>query len=189
MTFYDSCKYTFQMPVNADDTKRDELILDLVKRRYDSELQRINDLDGKANNMTGFVSVVITLLIGTGTFGVLGKIANLEYYIPYFIGIELLIISFLYSLSAIRIRRWEYVPKAETLTTQYLTLHPRVVTRKVLVTMAESIASMKQQNEQKANGINMGWYFLIAGLAFIVLFTIVLALGGYLVCPVKGTGG
>jgi hypothetical protein len=35
------------------------LFLDLTKRRYDGELQRLKDLDGKANNMAGSLSVVI----------------------------------------------------------------------------------------------------------------------------------
>jgi hypothetical protein len=172
----------------SDEIKRDDLLLDLVKRRYDSEVQRINDLDSKANNMTGYVSIVISLLIGTGTFGVLGKLSIFVYYIPYFIGIILLAVSFLFSLSAIAIRKYPFVPKPETLIEVYLTKKSRVVTRKVLATMAAAVTNIREQNEDKALKITFSWGFLIAGLVAILIFALVLALSNNVICPVKVGG-
>ncbi len=56
-------------PLKIDiDPQRDVLIFELIKRRLDNEWRRINDLDSKANNLVGFVSVVISLLLGAGNF-------------------------------------------------------------------------------------------------------------------------
>ena len=160
----------------SDDTVRDDLILDLIKRRYDSELQRINDLDSKANNMTGYVSIVISLLIGTGTFGVFGKLSISIYYIPYIIGIILLAVSFLFSLSAIAIRNYNFVPNPQFLIDNYLTRKSRFVTRKVMATMSSAISEIGEQNEDKALKITFGWGFLIAGLIAIMIFALIIAL-------------
>ena len=56
---------------DADDKrlndKRDELIFDLIKRRFDGEIDRANKLDSKAGSMVGFVSVVVGLTLGGGS--------------------------------------------------------------------------------------------------------------------------
>jgi hypothetical protein len=179
---------SFKLCSVSDDTKRDDLILNLTMKRYDTELQRISDLDSKANNMTGYVSIVISLLVGTGTFGVLGKLSISTYYVPYFIGLVLLAVSFLFALSAIAIRKYEFVPKPETLIDEYLTEKSRVVTRKVLATIVAAVTEIREKNEDKALKIRFSWGFLIAGLIGIIMFTFILALNGNIVCPPKVSG-
>jgi len=169
----------------SDDTKRDDLIFDLIKRRYDSEVQRINDLDGKAHNMTGYVSIVISLLIGTGTLGVFGKLSVSMYYIPYFVGIILLVVSFLFSLSAIAIRTYNFVPKPQFLIDNYLARKSRFVTRKVMSTMSSAVSEIAEKNEDKALKITLCWGFLIAGLVAIMVFSIILALSNNVLCHAK----
>jgi|SoiMethySBSTD1v2_1073268.scaffolds.fasta_scaffold2381454_1 hypothetical protein len=72
---------------DADDKrlndKRDELIFDLIKRRFDGEIDRANKLDSKAGSMVGFVSVVVGLTLGGGSalsggelFGDLSLLSN-----------------------------------------------------------------------------------------------------------------
>jgi hypothetical protein len=41
--------------------------LSSVNRRYDSELARSRDLDGKAHNSVGYISVIVGLLLGSGS--------------------------------------------------------------------------------------------------------------------------
>jgi hypothetical protein len=170
--------------MNTDAT---DTILDLTRGRYNSELERINDLDGKANNMTGYVSVVIGLLIGTGTFGVLGKITAFVYYVPYLIGIVLLAVSFLFSLSAIAIREYDFVPNVEVLRDNYSNKSDKFVKRKVIATMVTAVNTMKQQNDDKANKITFSWGFLIAGLGAVIIFVFILALSGNIMCPSTNT--
>jgi hypothetical protein len=44
--------------------KRDDLIFDLIKRRFDAERDTSNNLDSKASSLIGFVSIVVGLVLG-----------------------------------------------------------------------------------------------------------------------------
>jgi hypothetical protein len=162
---------------NNPDDIRNSLLLDLVKSRYDDEVQRIRDLDSKANNMTGYVSIVISLFIGAGTFGVLGGLPSFTYYIiPYLIGLLLLTVSFLFALSAIAIRRYKFVPRPETLIRNYLNKSPRIITLTMLANLSDAVTQISEMNEVKALKIIFSWAFLLAGIGSIIIFVFMLAL-------------
>lgn len=72
---------------------KEELLLDIVKRRYDAELQRTKDLDTKAGNLIGYVTIVTGLIVGLGTFSILEKLSFPQYYIPYLLGVGALLFS------------------------------------------------------------------------------------------------
>ncbi|MGA9153159.1 MAG: hypothetical protein WBZ36_21485 [Candidatus Nitrosopolaris sp.] len=106
--------------IEEDNLKRDTLLFDLIKRRYDAEWDRIAGLDSKANNFIGFISVVTGLLLGSSTF----TFSKLSCTYPsltvlYFLGTGLLLVSIGFALSAIKIRRWHAVPNVETLLNKY----------------------------------------------------------------------
>ena len=63
--------------------KKDELIFEILKRRYDSAIQRRHFLDDKASNLIGYITIItgIIIIIGLGTFGILEKITNEVVYI------------------------------------------------------------------------------------------------------------
>jgi hypothetical protein len=42
--------------------KSKELILDAVAERFKLEVERNKDLDGKANNLVGFVGIILSLI-------------------------------------------------------------------------------------------------------------------------------
>lgn len=155
------------------DTKRDELIFDLIKRRYDSELNRLTALDGKAGNIIGFVSVVIGLLVGVGMLEVPGKLSKLEYFIVYLIGIGFILLSIILSLYALRIRRWNFVPNVLTLRRKYFDVPYRLALRKNATTMAQATENIEKENNSKARAIQKGWFFLIGGLTIIFMFLII----------------
>ena len=46
--------------------KKYEFLVDLAKNTYSNELQRLSNLDNKANIIIGFISVSTSLLIGFG---------------------------------------------------------------------------------------------------------------------------
>lgn len=50
------------------DQKRDELIFDLIKRRFDNEWQRIDAPDTRARTLIGFISIVVILTLAAGIF-------------------------------------------------------------------------------------------------------------------------
>ncbi len=164
------------------DKNKDELIFDLIKRRYDDELERIKSLDTKAGNLIGYISIVTSLLIGAGTFNILGKLSKPEYYSPYFVAIGLLLVSFIFSLNALKIRKWKVVPATERLIKEYM--KPKydyeAVVSKVLGTMADAVNEIEQKNEMKAVKIGLSWYFLIGGLVAMATYVAIFTATGHL---------
>jgi hypothetical protein len=67
---------------------RDDLIFELMRKRYDYVLQNINALDTKAASLIGFVSIVVGLMVGGETFRVSTIITSHTLYVPYFISID-----------------------------------------------------------------------------------------------------
>jgi len=158
-----------------DERSRDEVVFDLIKRRYDSELTRINDLDAKGHNLIGYVSVIVGLLVGVGTFQILGKLSSPEYYIPYFLGIFLLLSSLIVALTAVKITSWMTVPDVKRLRDEYLKsnyLYGTVISR-VMGTMTDAVVEMEDKSDVKARRINWSWYILIAGLVSVVSYVVI----------------
>jgi hypothetical protein len=95
---------------NGDNEKRDSLIFELIKRRFDSEGERTNNLDGKAGNLVGFVSVLVGLLLGAGSLLSGGEILKSSILLsshvltlPYFVGVASLLTSIGCALIALKI--------------------------------------------------------------------------------------
>jgi drug/metabolite transporter (DMT)-like permease len=158
--------------------KRDELILDLIKRSYDSEVNRFNLMDNKGGNLIGFVSVIVAILVGLSGFEFLKEISTSWIAIPYFIGLSMLVTSISCALFAIKIRKYRSVPHPSHLMGRYLEADYSLVIRGVAATMRDSINRSVTINETKAKWINRSWYFLIAGLFLIVIFIIIIAISG-----------
>jgi len=100
-----------QTPTDKDETRKksvedkDDLIFELIKRRYDGVLQNINALDTKAASLIGFVAVVVGLIVGGSTFD-FSKIAkSFALYIPYFASVVLLLGSIYFGLKALKEKR------------------------------------------------------------------------------------
>src|SRR5215203_597604 len=101
---------TITLPTHNDDKetkkKKIDLLFDLAKMKYSEELERTNALENKANTIIGFISIVISLLIGFGAISIVTKLEKVEYSIPYFIGVGFLLLSIFSSLHVLRIREW-----------------------------------------------------------------------------------
>lgn len=161
------------------DTTRDNLIYDLIKRRYDSEWQRINNLDGKANSLVGYISLVTGFLLGSATFAMSSAlICRPLLSSVYFCGIAVLIASIVLALLATRVRIWPNVPNVKVLLESYTTQPYDVVLKTNAATMAEAISEIEVQNNEKATYINRCWYFLIGGLILVLVFVILFTVTG-----------
>jgi hypothetical protein len=166
----------------TDDKNKDELILDLVKRRYDDELQRGKDLDGKAGSLIGYVTIVTGLLVGLGTFDILGKLSKPEYYIPYFTGIGLLLSSIISSMMAIKLTKFvvapEFAPLLSVLNDSEYKY--RTVIRRVFLGFGCAISSNIEKNENKVKWTNISWICLITGLVLILIYVVIFTTSGNL---------
>jgi hypothetical protein len=164
------------------DKNRDDLIFDLIRKRFDNERERTNNLDGKAHNLVGYTSVVVGLLLGGGSLLSGGEIfksstflSNSSFAVIYFIGVSLLLISIGFALTALKIRRWSVVPNVQTLINDYTLLSYSEVLQRNAGEMAKAVVNSEEKNNNKAKSVEWSWYFLIAGLSIVftsvILFT------------------
>jgi Na+/phosphate symporter len=156
---------------SEDNDKRDELIFDLVKRRLDGESTRLSNLDSKATNLIGFISVVVGLLLGGSAFAPAG-ISNQALSVPYFVGISLLITSIILALLATKVMKWIAIPDVEYLRQEYTKLAYGEVLRRNAGEMINAVMDAEKKNNKKAQLIGWSWYCLVGGL-IIVLASIV----------------
>jgi hypothetical protein len=166
------------VPIDASELQRDQLVFELIKRRLDNERQRINDLDGKASNLVGFVSVVVSVLLGSALFELRFLSFGSAVSILYFLGIGVLLISIGFALGGFRIRRWQDVPEVEYFLDEYTNRRYEEVLTTSSVEMARAVKHTEEQNNHKAQLISWSWYFLIIGLSLVVLFIILFTASG-----------
>ena len=129
-------------------------VFELIKGRLDNERRRINDLDGKASSLVGFVSVVVSVLLGSALFETRSLSSNLAVSILYFVGIGILLISIGFALGGFRIREWREVPEVEHLLRKFVTLPYDKVLRTTAVAMANAVKHAEAQNNHKAQLIS-----------------------------------
>ena len=163
-----------------DNIKRNDLIFDLIKRRFDSEIERTNNLDGKASSLVGFISIVVGLVLGNGsllsgadTFDLNILLSNYIIAIFYFVGVAFLLLSVGSALVALKIRRWSTVPNVETLINEYTDKAYEEVLKRNAGEMAKAVIESQNQNENKAKFVKLSWNFLLVGLIIVFLAVII----------------
>jgi hypothetical protein len=162
------------------------MIVEFIKRRYDAEIEKITNLDGKANNLIGFVAVVVGLIVGGGAFKISIIAAHIELWSPFFGGIALLLLSIFFALFLSRIRNWAEAPDFNTLFTvltspdQYdPTLYNyQNVLKANAQAMIDATTNNVSTNKQKISHLDKSWWLLIFGLVLVGIFLGIFASSG-----------
>jgi hypothetical protein len=154
----------------TEDKDRDQLIFDLIKRRYDSELEINNSFDTKASSLVGFVSILIGLLFVSGTFELSVITSNPILSTSYFLGTSLLVGSIIFSLLAFRIRRFIIVPDVNQLLNDYSDRPYLEVLKRTGATMQVAVEDIEKKNADKAKWIRISWYSLMVGIVILFVF-------------------
>ena len=161
---------------------RDDMILDLIRGRYDSEQEKLTNLDGKASNLIGFVSVVVGLIVGGGAFK-LSIIAGTFYlWLPYFGGVVLLLASIFFGLKAFAIRNWLVAPDVNALFPILADTNNSysydTVLKATAGAMVTALSDTESKNKNKSDHIDHSWWLLIFGLIAVGIFLGIFAFSG-----------
>jgi Matrixin len=164
-------------PQGADDYTQNEKdnenkLLELAEKRYDYELQRSKDLDSKAGNLIGYVGIVTSLIIGLGTFDLVGRLSTTLYYVLYFGGITALAASIFFSVWAIKVRKFTYKPSQAEI--KYFYERPstpfRILLRINIEGMTKASGNNWQVNNSKAIWILISLICFIAGIILLLSY-------------------
>lgn len=167
--------------LNSDQTteERDKLVHDMIYNRYEYENQRTRDLDGKSSGIIGIAGIIVSLQAGIAIFAV-KEIPNILNNFPFFIvflsGIFILMYSILCALKAYNLQKWKVVPEPKHLIEAYAKKNRtkidilRMVTEEICIAIYEN----KIQNNNKVDFIKYSFLFLVFGIGFIVLESIII---------------
>jgi hypothetical protein len=153
-------------------------LFDTVQKRYEFELQRSKDLDTKGGNLIGYVSVVTGLILGLGTFGLLGKLTEMKYFALYFGGVAALAASIGFALYAAKATKFEFRPDYDVVKDYLSAPSGRILNycqfiRELTQDMTLAFTANSVTNDNKGNRILVSWLCLIVGI--ILLFSYVVA--------------
>lgn len=166
---YDDNTDTFEI-------KRDELMFDLIKRRFDSEISRWDGLDTKAGSLIGFVSIVTSLTLAAGSFSLQDVLNNTQVLIAFFVGIGFLLTSITFSLLCVKVRKAPTVPNTERLISGYQDKSYRETLLRNGAQMSEAVRKLEGLNNKKAKWIRYSWTLFVIALGYLflvfVLFTL-----------------
>ena len=157
--------------------KTKELILNTVMERFKLEVERKQDLDSKANNLIGFVAIILSLISGFGlttlTAFTLPHVELTWYYITKISPIVTfglvyvsLFFSVLFVLKALQIKNYWYVPDAFKLIGAYENSNEEEVRQALYDQYAISIKSNLIENDKEAFDIRNSIYCLLVALVF-----------------------
>ena len=152
--------------------KKDELIFEILKRRYDSAIERRHFLDDKASNLIGYVTIITGIIIGLGTLEILEKITNKIAYLLYFSGIGSLIFSLVFSLFVIRTREFRTDSNIKKLNEYFKDnkwIYEQIIIRHIDI-LFNSIPILDKENRKKANLIQLSWTMLVGGIILLTVF-------------------
>lgn len=163
---------TVNTNITKTDEDRDDLIFELIKKRYDDEWERSRAIDNKAGSLIGFVSIAVSFLLGTSSLGFF-DFKNLNPVLAAFfiVGIGIMIGSIVKALYAFKVQEWDAAPNTSRLLTYYISRPYGETLKEIAGTMGEVISDMTPKINQKAKHLKGAWCILIVGLGFIFLFT------------------
>jgi hypothetical protein len=156
--------------------KRDLLIYELIAERFRLEWQRINDLDGKATNIIGFVGIIVSLHVGLGGFLLKEIPKTNEYYfylyVLFLLGIIFLMCSILYALKAYYMKTWIAIPDTEILIEKYAKKDRSKIdiVRIVSQEISDAVKENKIKNDDKSVSIKDSFRFLVFGIGMNIIF-------------------
>ena len=155
-----------------------EIILNSVINRFDLEVERKKTLEEKANNLGGFVGVMLSLISGFGltyisapkfegwTWTYLLQTTTLVFFALVYVT---LFVSLALALKAIQIKKYTYVPDAFNLSGLYENSSSDIVCLALYDEYAIAIKTNTSENNAKAVCVKHSMYGLLAAFVFLAI--------------------
>jgi hypothetical protein len=161
---------------NQKSYDKEETLLELVKRRYDAEWQRIKDLDNKAGNLIGFSSIITGLTVGVGTFGLCGKLLEPAELFFYFLGVSSLLASVFITLIATRVSEWETAPLTDWIENVLINtgFDYEFVLSQNIIRMGRVVKKLETRCNSKAKIIQLSSIALCIGLVSLSIYVAII---------------
>jgi hypothetical protein len=155
---------------SEEENDRDRLIYEIVVDRYQQEWKRTNDLDSKANTVTGIAGLLATLSGGI-TAGITQILPNMHYKYLLLIPLIVFVLSAILGLMAYWLTSFSAIDP-EALIREYGNRTRTEVTRRVTRTISILTMENFQRNQRKVIWLYLAFVSLVVaiGLFFIVTF-------------------
>jgi hypothetical protein len=152
--------------ISKDEKERDKLIYEIIVNRHDQELQRTNDLDSKANNLTGFSGVLAGLMVALFTY------LPEDTYSNYFlVPMVLLIAAAVMGFWTFRIKTYSSIEPCQIIE-QYADKTYTQTLREYATTTAQNTMQNHNVNEQKAKSLKYSFELVIIAISLFFVIAI-----------------
>ena len=162
-----------------ENDKKDTFVYDTLVKRFEHHIEIRESLDNKANNMIGYITIIIGLLIGLGAFDLFTKTTEfkLSYYF-YISGIIALLLSIILSLLCVKISKYMIYTKLEELEADWE--NPRQNSMQVRISLIRklfaSINIVMDGNKRKVKLLLGCWISLVAGIILLMVFLLAIVI-------------
>jgi hypothetical protein len=146
--------------------QRDKLIYEIVVSRYEQELERTNDLDSKASNVTGFTGLLITLMTA------IPQLIELRYEYLFIIPLIPLVFSAIFGLWAYWTKTFSGI-QPNTLIDEYKESSETKLLREFTKTTAENVMTNHEVNNQKVKLIKRAFVSLVLAIGLFFCIAII----------------
>ena len=162
--------------------ERDQILYDIFKDRFNSELNRIRDLDQKSSNIISFIGIIISIQSALGVF-LLKEIPKSSFYwiasVIFAFGMLFLLVAMRYAIKSYWVQDYIDVPgDPKDVFENYCKTnsHKLRILRNFSIEICKATRKNRNINDNKVTNIKRSLQFLILGIGSDFLFIIVLLL-------------
>jgi len=156
---------------SEEERRRDKLIYEIIVERFKLEWKRTNDLDSKANNVTGFAGLLATLNGGI-VAGITEIIPQMPYKHLFVIPLIIFVLSAVFGLLAYWLESFSVI-NPEAMIQEYSDGTETEVLRTYVATTSFLTMFNLQRNNWKMRLLYVAFVLLVVAIGLFFVFTIV----------------
>lgn len=156
---------------SEEERRRDKLIYDIVVERFKQEWKRTNDLDSKANSVTGFAGLLATLNGGI-VAGITEILPKMPYKHLFLIPLIIFVLTAVFGLLAYWVTNFKAIDP-EAVIQEYAREPETGVLKTYVATISLLTMDNFQQNNRKMRLLYSAFILLVVAIGLFFIFTII----------------